>query len=126
MPGSLFNRPKQMSAASNSIAANGEMVVGIEPLMLPDFASHSADANAPTAASIPNTDLGLRIEFGRTHISREDELKLSKGSVVPLDKMASDPADVFVNGRLIARGEVVVFDENLCVRIAEIIVPKTA
>jgi len=126
MADSLLKRPKQVSAASNSIAAIGETIAGIEPLMLPDFASNSADAKAPTAASIPTIELGLRIELGRTHISREDELKLSKGSVVPLDKMASDPVDVFVNGRLIARGEVVVFDENLCVRIAEIIVPKAA
>jgi flagellar motor switch protein FliN len=120
----LLNRAEQLSAASNSITAKGERVAGIKPLTLSDFASDSAQAKGLTAVPAPNTELGLRIELGRTHISREDGLKLSKGSVVPLDKMANDPVDVFVNGRLIARGEVVVLNESLCVRIAEIIVPK--
>ena len=52
----------------------------------------------------------------------EDVLKLRKGSVVPLDKLAGDPVDIYVNGRLIARGEVLVLNDNFCVRVAELIV----
>jgi flagellar motor switch protein FliN/FliY len=51
----------------------------------------------------------------------EDLIKLRKGSVVPLDKLAGDPVDVFVNGRLVARGEVLVFNDNFCVRVAELV-----
>ena len=51
----------------------------------------------------------------------EDVLQLRRGSVVPLDKLAGDPVDVFVNGRLVARGEVLVLNDNFCVRIAELI-----
>ncbi|MGH7194273.1 MAG: flagellar motor switch protein FliN, partial [Candidatus Saccharimonadales bacterium] len=70
---------------------------------------------------IRDVELDLRIEFGRTHMSLEDVLKLRKGSVVPLDKLAGDPVDIFVNGRLIAKGEVLVLNDNFCVRVAELI-----
>ena len=48
-------------------------------------------------------------------------LKLGEGSVVELDKLAGDPVDVFVNERLVARGEVLVLNDNFCVRINEIV-----
>jgi len=51
----------------------------------------------------------------------EDVLKLREGSVVELDKLAGDPVEIMVNDRLIARGEVVVLNENFCVRIVEIL-----
>ena len=46
---------------------------------------------------------------------------MRKGSVVALDKLAGDPVDIFVNGRLIARGEVLVLNDNFCVRVAELV-----
>jgi flagellar motor switch protein FliN/FliY len=45
---------------------------------------------------------------------------------VTLDKLAGDPVDIFVNGRLIARGEVLILNENFCVRVAELVVPEAA
>ena len=66
-------------------------------------------------------ELDLKIELGRTNMFLEDVLKLRKGAVVPLDKLAGDPVDVYVNGRLIARGEVLVLNDNFCVRVAELI-----
>ena len=48
-------------------------------------------------------------------------LKLGKGAVVTLDRNAGDPVDIFVNGRLIARGEVLVLNDNFCVRVAELV-----
>ena len=50
-----------------------------------------------------------------------DVLRLTAGSVVELDKLAGDPVDVYVNERLVARGEVLVVNDNFCVRINEII-----
>ena len=70
---------------------------------------------------VRDVELDLRIELGRTHMYLEDVLKLRRGSVVPLDKMAGDPVDMFVNGRLIARGEVLVLNDNFCVRVAELV-----
>jgi len=53
----------------------------------------------------------------------EDVLRLSEGAVVELDKLAGDPVDVYVNDRHVARGEVLVLNDNFCVRINEILSP---
>ena len=63
----------------------------------------------------------VKIELGRSRMLVEDVLKLSEGSVVELDKLAGDPVDVFVNDRLVARGEVLVLNDNFCVRVNEIV-----
>ncbi len=68
-----------------------------------------------------DVELDLKIELGRSRMPIEVLMQLRKGSVVPLDKLAGDPVDVFVNGRLVARGEVLVFNDNFCVRVAELI-----
>ena len=56
----------------------------------------------------------------------EDVLRLEQGAVVALDKLAGDPVDVYANGRLIARGEVLVLNDNFCVRVAELITGEAA
>jgi flagellar motor switch protein FliN/FliY len=63
-------------------------------------------------------------ELGRTRMNVRDLLSLSPGVVVELDRAAGSPADLLVNGRLIARGEVVVIDENFGIRITEIVAPS--
>ena len=68
-----------------------------------------------------DVELDLRIELGRTELLIEEVLQLREGTVVPLDKLAGDPVDILVNGRLIARGEVLVLNDNFCVRVAELI-----
>lgn len=65
--------------------------------------------------------LDLKIELGRTRMHLDDILQLRKGSVVTLDKLAGDPVDIYVNGRLVARGEVLVLNDNFCVRVAELV-----
>jgi flagellar motor switch protein FliN/FliY len=60
-------------------------------------------------------------ELGRTRMTVRDLLALTPGSVVELDRLAGSPVDVLVNGTLVARGEVVVIDEEFGVRISEII-----
>ena len=83
-----------------------------------------------TAGGAGNVDLlrdvqlNVKIELGRCRMYIEDILKLSEGNVVELDKLAGDPVDVFVNDRLVARGEVLVLNDNFCVRIGEIIQPE--
>ena len=68
-----------------------------------------------------DVELDLRIELGRTQMKLEDVLKLRNGSVIALDKLAGDPVDIYVNGRLIARGEVLVMNEHFCVRVTELV-----
>ena len=68
-----------------------------------------------------DVDLQVMIELGRTEMLVEDVLNLQSGSVVELDKLAGDPVDVYVNGRLVARGEVLVLNDNFCIRVSEIV-----
>lgn len=72
---------------------------------------------------LQDVELDLRIELGRTELLIEEVVALKEGSVVTLDKLAGDPVDILVNGRLIARGEVLVLNDNFCVRVAEILTP---
>lgn len=68
-----------------------------------------------------DVELHVMIELGRTEMLVEDVLRLTEGSVVELDKLAGDPVDVYVNQRLVARGEVLVLDDNFCIRVNEIV-----
>ena len=77
--------------------------------------SPCASGEKATLELLKDVELDLRIELGRTHMYLEDVLKLKRGSVVTLEKLAGDPVDVFVNGRLVARGEVLVLNDNFCV-----------
>jgi flagellar motor switch protein FliN/FliY len=112
-------------STGRSAIAN-ESVPVAQPLELLDFTTGDVSDHAATSDSFPNAQLDLRIELGRTWLSPKEETELAGGSIVPLDKSSSDWVDVVVNGRLIARGEVVVLNDNLCVRIAEIVIPKAA
>lgn len=68
--------------------------------------------------------LPISIELGRTNMAIEDILNLGPGSVVELDKLAGEPVDLLVNNKLLAKGEVVVVDENFGVRVTSMVSPK--
>lgn len=96
-------------------------ISGIQPFEFHDFGGSPASGEKATLELLRDVDLDVRIELGRTQMYLEDVLKLKRGAVVPLDKLAGDPVDVYVNGRLIARGEVLVLNDNFCVRVAELL-----
>ncbi|NIA20602.1 MAG: flagellar motor switch protein FliN [Anaerolineaceae bacterium] len=82
----------------------------------------SAASGAATSIDLlRDVTLNVKIELGRSRMYIEDILKLGEGSIVELEKLAGDPVDVFVNDRLVARGEVLVLNDNFCVRIGEIV-----
>ncbi len=64
--------------------------------------------------------MGLTVELGRSEMPLKDILKLAKGSVIELDRLSGEPVDLFVNNKLIARGEVVVIDDNFGLRITQL------
>ncbi len=94
-----------------------------EAVALPDFngAQAAANGSARDIDLLADVNLNVTIELGRTRMLVEDVLRLGEGSVVELDKLAGDPVDVFVNGRHVARGEVLVVNDNFCVRVSEIL-----
>ncbi len=68
--------------------------------------------------------LPVAIELGRTEMTIRDILSLSSGSVVELNKLAGEPVDLYVNNKIVARGEVVVVDENFGLRVTSLISPE--
>jgi flagellar motor switch protein FliN/FliY len=66
----------------------------------------------------------LTVELGRTRLTIKNILQLGQGSVVELDGLAGEPMDIFVNGYLIAQGEVVVVDEKYGIRVTDIVTPS--
>jgi flagellar motor switch protein FliN/FliY len=95
--------------------------VDTQPLDLPNFQQVVQDAQVSSIELLRDVELNVKIELGRSRMLVEDVLKLGEGSVVELDKLAGDPVDVFVNDRLVARGEVLVLNDNFCVRVNEIV-----
>jgi len=91
----------------------------------------STHASAPAASVTPlpqrgiemlhGVDMEVTVELGRTRMTVRDLLALTPGAVLELDRAAGSPADLLVNGRLIARGEVVVVDEDFGLRVTEIV-----
>jgi flagellar motor switch protein FliN/FliY len=70
-----------------------------------------------------NVPLQVTVELGRAQRTVKDLLELNVGSILELDKLAGDPMDIMVNGRVLAKGEVVVIDEEFGIRITEIVSP---
>ena len=68
--------------------------------------------------------LEVRVELGGTRKLLREVLAMGPGSIIELDKLAGEPVDVLVNGQPIARGEVVVIDENFGVRVSDILSPQ--
>ncbi len=99
-----------------------------EPESIPEIrAQEEAKAgDAPPRAlssgleRVIDVSLRLTVEIGSTTLLLRDVLQLGKGSIVELDRNTGDPADLFVNGRLIGRGEIVTSDDRLAVRIVEL------
>lgn len=85
-----------------------------------DRSSSTAQRGVDFILDIP---LQVSVELGRTHMLINDLLQLGQGSVVELSKLAGEPMEVFVNQKLIARGEVVVVNEKFGVRLTDIISP---
>src|ERR1700744_4419053 len=83
-------------------------------------AGDGAEVNLDMILDVPVT---LAMEVGRTRISIRNLLQLNQGSVVELDRAAGEPLDVFVNGTLVAHGEVVVVNEKFGIRLTDVISP---
>jgi len=113
-----FEDPSMGNGAGSSGSAGGSSP---DELKLPNFSQVVRDAQVSSIDLLKDVELNVKIELGRSRMLVEDVLRLSEGTVVELDKLAGDPVDVFVNDRLVARGEVLVLNDNFCVRVNEIV-----
>jgi flagellar motor switch protein FliN len=112
--------PGQQQAAAAYSAPNRN--VNVQPVQFTNFNHPNNlipdDSNLNLLLDIP---LRVTVELGRTQKVIKDILDLSQGSIIELDKLAGEPVDILVNNKLIAKGEVVVIDENFGVRVTDII-----
>ena len=116
-----FEDPAAVAAYDDPGAHAKEGPQDLSEFDFPNFQQVMRDAQVSSIELLRDVDLNVKIELGRARMLVEDVLKLSEGSVVELDKLAGDPVDVFVNDRLVARGEVLVLNDNFCVRVNEIV-----
>lgn len=96
------------------------------PLPLPPTARLRPVAGGRGIEMLHGVEMEVTVELGRTRMPVRDLLALAPGAVLELDRAAGSPADLLVNGRLIARGEVVVVDEDFGLRVTEIIIDESA
>jgi flagellar motor switch protein FliN/FliY len=112
------------SRGANSGTTGGRAIGGEHipsPFDPPIFVSGGSGEKPAGIDLLGDVHLNVKIELGRTRMLVEDVLRLGDGSVVELDKLAGDPVDIYVNDRPVARGEVLVLNDNFCVRINEIV-----
>ena len=109
----------QVNAQEAAAAAAAVKTVQLQEIS-PDIIS----SKASSIDLLMDVSLEVTIELGRTVMSVKEILSLGVGSVIELDRMSGDPVDILVNGKLIAKGEVVVIEDNLGVRITSIVSPS--
>jgi flagellar motor switch protein FliN len=103
-----------------------EQEIPVHPVRFPPLTVPEQSSGALQQMDlILDVPLRVSVELGRSSMTVEEVLALGPGSVIELNKLAGEPVDVLVNDRLIARGEVVVVDENFGVRVTEVISPRS-
>ena len=116
---------KLLDQATESLEQASGKRASVEPTATPftlgDLKPKTDDQQRQPIDLLGEVEMDLRIELGRTQMRLDEVLQLRSGSVVALDKLAGDPVDIFVNGRLIARGEVLVMNDNFCIRVTELV-----
>ncbi len=124
--------PPAPPEAAPAPAAAPTVEATVEPQAAPEAAPvfQAFSASDPVASEVRrmhllrDVEMGVSVELGRTRMAVRDLLGLAPGAIVELDKAAGAPVDVLVNGTLMARGQVVVIDEEFAVRISEIVSPE--
>jgi flagellar motor switch protein FliN len=109
------------------IAAEPQQPVELETLVespvpaVPGSASAALDGDLALVLEVP---VELAVEIGRTKMTVRETLAIAPGSIIALDRMAGEPVDLLVNGKRIARGEVVAIDEEFGLRVTEVVSPQ--
>jgi flagellar motor switch protein FliN/FliY len=118
----LENKDKRKSVVREEIEEEPE--IPVKEVEFPSISTTTQGLASPNVDLLLDVQMTVTVELGRTKKYVKDILEMGEGSIIELDKQAGEHVDVLVNGKLVARGEVVVIDENFGVRITEIISPK--
>jgi flagellar motor switch protein FliN/FliY len=101
--------------------ANVEAVENVELEQLDGSVGAVDEGDLALVLDVP---VELAVEIGRTTMTIRETLAIAPGSMIALDRMAGEPVDLLVNGRRIARGEVVAIDEEFGLRVTEVVSPR--
>jgi flagellar motor switch protein FliN/FliY len=124
--------PKKAPAANTGAASNSrreskkiteEEKVDMHTAQFPEFNEQDTQPLPNNMELIKDVPLEVTVRLGKTVMKIRDILELGDGSIIELDKLAGEPVDLLVNGKLVAKGEVVVIDENFGFRVKDIISP---
>ena len=96
----------------------------VQSVQFPHLAPHGGPQEAGNIGLIMDVYMEMTVELGRTKKLIKEILNMGEGTIIELDKLAGEPVDILVNHKLIAKGEVVVIDENFGVRVTEIVSPS--
>ncbi len=117
---------QQQQPAASGVPSGNKMSgdqVDVKRAQFPSFNQSQAQPLPQNMELIKDVPLQVTVRLGKTRMTIEEILDLGEGSIVELDKLAGEPVDLMVNGKLIAKGEVVVIDENFGFRVKDIIDP---
>jgi len=120
---SLSGYKQNFSNYTGSPEASWTKPVDVRPVHFQPLEESEMQIERSNIDLILDVPLEVSVELGRTKKTIKEILELGAGSIIELDKMAGEPVDILVNGKMIARGEVVVIDDNFGVRITDIISP---
>lgn len=98
--------------------------ISVQPLRFQQLRPSEEPVSKDDISRLMDVSLNLSVELGRKQMQIKEILELGPGKIVELEKLAGEPVDLLVNGKLLAKGEVVVVDENFGVRITELVDPK--
>jgi len=101
-----------------------EAQIPVKPLSFQQLRPSDEGVDKDSIDRLLDVSLNISVELGRKQMQIKDILSLGPGKIIELDKLAGEPVDLLVNGKLLAKGEVVVVDENFGVRITDLIDPK--
>ena len=127
MPMQGMGMPMQGMAMQGMVMPMQGMPMGaptnVQAVQFPSLMPHTTPQEAGNISLIMDVFMEMTVELGRTRKLIKEILSMGEGTIIELDKLAGEPVDILVNHKLIAKGEVVVIDENFGVRVTEIVSP---
>jgi flagellar motor switch protein FliN/FliY len=115
--GQAFGAPQGMGMGT------GQSPPNVQPVQFANLQGAGAPGEQGNIGLLMDVYMELTVELGRTRKLIREILGIGEGTIIELDKLAGEPVDILVNHKLIAKGEVVVIDENFGVRVTEIVSP---
>lgn len=109
------------NAADVAQAGADLAAAAVQPVAFGQLGAGQKGGESKNLDLLLDVEIPISVEVGRTQLSLEEVLKLVPGSVIALDKKAEEPVDLRVNGKLVARGEVVLVDDAYGLRITQIV-----